>query len=77
MRSPKEDWLHHIQNANINYEDFGLEWGGSFRRYDPVHFDVYPKLGVSKAQRLTFVKDLRKKAIEKNGKASGKYSDII
>lgn len=81
MKDSKQEWEKVIgPNGVVPYKNFNLRWGGTFKRYDPVHFDVYPQLSVpgeddKKADKYPsdFANALRKKA----GGKDMKYSEII
>lgn len=81
MRDSKQEWEKVVgPNGVVPYKNFNLRWGGTFKRYDPVHFDVYPLLDVPgksgvKADKdpAAFANALRQKA----GDEDKKYSEII
>lgn len=81
MKDSKQEWEKVIgPNGVVPYKNFNLRWGGTFKRYDPVHFDVYPLLDVPgksgvKADKdpAAFANALRQKA----GDEDKKYSEII
>lgn len=80
MKDSKQEWEKVIgPNGVVPYKNFNLRWGGTFKRYDPVHFDVYPLLDVPgksgvKADKApaAFANALRQKA----GDEDKKYSEI-
>jgi hypothetical protein len=81
MRDSKQEWEKVVgPNGVVPYKNFNLRWGGTFKRYDPVHFDVYPLLDVPGKSGVKADKDpvgfsnaLRQKA----GDEDKKYSEII
>ena len=81
MKNSKKEWEKVIGlNGVVPYTEYNLRWGGTFERYDPVHFDVYPLLDVPgksgvKADKdpAAFANALRQKA----GDEDKKYSEII
>ena len=89
LAASNEDWLKHIDNDVISYHDYKLEWGGNFKKRDPVHFDVYPiaveELKVrtggygseSMWERDSLESKLAKKAVAKGLPIDSLYSDII
>jgi hypothetical protein len=74
MASPKENWLAVMNHAGWdNYKD-KLDWGGEWKKYDPVHFDVYPSLPGNLSRRETA--DLLNKKAKKSKSGKKLYSDI-
>jgi hypothetical protein len=72
MASPKENWLAVMNHAGWDNYKNKIDWGGEWKDYDPVHFDIYPSLPGNLSRKET-ANWLNKKA-----KKSGKnlYSDI-
>ena len=80
LGSTKEEWEKIIgPNGKLPYKNYNLQWGGNFKRYDPVHFDVYPLIVNPETGKkgsedsVGLVKFLQKYS----GGEDLKYSDIV
>jgi hypothetical protein len=74
MSSPKENWLAVMNHAGwADYKD-KIDWGGEWKGYDPVHFDVYPSLpgNLSRGE----IANLLFKKAKKSKSVKNLYSDI-
>jgi len=72
MASPQENWVAVMKDAGWQSFKDKIQWGGVWKDYDPVHFDVYPSLPGSLSRNNTA--NLLNKKAKKSGKSL--YSDI-